>query len=72
MIRSLRSGVTEDCEPSSTCLRLKPEPLEEQPLLLTTELSISPAPTVTVLKQCSVLFSFHMVHYVNAYVHTHK
>lgn len=57
MIRSLKIGVTEDCEPSCMCLRLKPEPLEEQPLLLTTELflQLQPSPFKAIL--CTVFFS---------------
>ena len=37
-----RFGVTDTCKPSHGCWVLNPGPLQEQPVLLTTELSLHP------------------------------
>ena len=42
--RSSRVGDTDDCGPPWHCLKLSLDPLEKQPVLLTSEPSISPAP----------------------------
>ena len=38
--RSPGTGVTDSCEPPRGCWELNPGPLEEQPVLLTDELSL--------------------------------
>ena len=39
---SLRTEVTDGCDPPCGCWELNPDPLEEQPVLLTAELFLSP------------------------------
>ena len=41
-IGSPETGVIDGCEPPSWCWKLNPGPLEEQPMLLTTEFSPPP------------------------------
>jgi hypothetical protein len=43
-VRSHGTGVRERCEPPWGCWESNLGPLEEQPVLLTTDLSVSPAP----------------------------
>jgi hypothetical protein len=39
-VESSGTGVTDSCEPPCGCWELNPEPLEEQPVFLTTEPSL--------------------------------
>jgi hypothetical protein len=44
IIRFLRAGITDGCEPPCGGWESNPGPLEEQPVLLTTELNLSSPP----------------------------
>jgi hypothetical protein len=55
-VRSPETGVTDSCELPCWCWELNLDPLEEQPVLLTTEPSLQPPPcffeTLTSLGLC--------------------
>lgn len=46
-IRPLETGVTDGCVPPHECWKLNPGSLEEQPMLLTTQLSFQPLCTTS-------------------------
>ena len=48
-IRSPGTEVTDGCEPSCGCWELNPSPLQEHPVLLTTEKNLQPGVTCFVL-----------------------
>lgn len=52
-VRSPGTGVKDSCKPPLGCQPSKPSPREDQPVLLTAELSL--ATSVYVLKQCVIL-----------------
>jgi len=51
-IRSSRTGVSGGCEPPHGCWELNPGPLEEQPVLLTTDPSLQPKPGISLARRC--------------------
>lgn len=69
-IRSLGTGVTDGCKPPHECWKLNPGSLEEQPVVLTTQLSFQPlCPLPKDISLCTVLNFFLQQLYVNI-VHT--
>ena len=59
----LRTGVMNDCEPPCGCWELNPGPLQDQPVLLTSEPSVHSQPSLSVtnflLPEIFGMFIFH-------------